>query len=69
MRLIIDVRDDAVSMADALQYCLEVVSRGRVSGRQESPQYCYHTSFKDGVQVSAFQNKESDRLVVFKEIK
>lgn len=58
-RLIIEAHD--MPMQTALPYALEVVRRGRISGKQ----YCYHTVYKDGVQVSSFLNEKSDRLVVY----
>lgn len=43
-----------------------VISMGRISNYET--QYCYHTSFADGIGISTFKNKRSDRFVVFKEI-
>lgn len=48
----------------AMRYAMTVMEQGRISGSGDRAQYCYHTSFENGVHVSAFKNKASDRLVV-----
>ena len=45
----------------------KVISMGRISNN--NTQYCYHTSFADGVGVTTFKNKKSDRFVAYMEIK
>jgi len=50
------------SDANALIYVGQVIKSGRIS--DNGKQYCYHTEFKDGIHVSAFLNKRSDRFVI-----
>jgi hypothetical protein len=63
-KLIIEA--DGLEMKDALQYASVIVSGGRISGSGDSAQYCYLTVFKDGTKVSAFKNKASDRLSIWR---
>jgi len=63
-RLIIDNRTD-MPMSKALQYVMAVVDQGRIS--DEGRSYCYTTCFRDGTIVSAFRNKKSDRLMVYRQ--
>ena len=44
-----------------------VIEMGRISNN--NTQYSYHTSFKNGVGISTFKNKESDRFVITREDK
>lgn len=53
-------------MNDILNYVALVIQKGRIS--DNGKQYCYHTQFNNGIQVSAFKNNKSDRFVVFGEI-
>ena len=62
-KLIIENRTDE-PMHRALEYAIAVVEQGRISGMNKD-NYCYLTSFKDGVCVSSWKNKKSDRLVVY----
>lgn len=55
------------SMYELMQYIEIVLIGGRVSGRGDKAQYCYHTSFNDNTQVSTFKNKKSDRFVIYAE--
>lgn len=40
-----------------------VIEQGKISGDGDKKQYCYHTTFKSGIEISAFLNKKSDRFV------
>ena len=53
-------------METAVDYCLAVMKGGKISGTGKKKQYCYFTIFKNNIGVSAFKNKNSDRLVVHK---
>lgn len=63
-KLILENRTD-MSWAKALPYIQAIVDRGRISNHGK--QHCYHTVFNDGVAVSSFLNKKSERLVVSRE--
>ena len=60
-RLIVD-NCAPIPMRDALEYVAVVVGKGRISN--EGKQYCYVTSFKDGIVAHASLNKASDRIVI-----
>jgi len=60
-RLIVDCRAN-ITMAEALEYAAVVVGKGRISN--EGKQYCYVSSFKDGIVAHASVNKTSDRIVI-----
>jgi len=62
-KLIIENHTDK-PMALVLYYIGLIMSQGRISKTSKGKQYCFHTSFKNGVEVSAFKNKCSDRFVV-----
>lgn len=62
-RLIIENRTE-LSMLDALLYVKKVVEQGRISN--DGMQYCYLTSFANGICVASDLNKGSDRLIVFR---
>lgn len=51
------------SLAAIMPYVTDVIQTGRISDNGKC--YCYHSSFADGVQVSAHKNRNSDRLVVY----
>jgi len=61
-KLIIENRTDK-PMAQVIPYIETVVTMGKISGNMNE-QYCYHTAFDNGIAVSAYRNKKSDRLVV-----
>ena len=63
-RIIIENRTD-LSMVYAIKYVDTVLKTGRISGDGERKQYCYLTTFNDGIYVSAIKNKKSDRFVVW----
>jgi hypothetical protein len=61
-RIIIDVRDD-IDPAAALLYVGNVISLGRIS--KDNTQYCYITTFEDGVVVAVRDERKSDCFVVY----
>lgn len=63
-KLIVENRTD-MSMSDALIYVSRVIEAGRVSN--DGKQYCYHTSFGDGVHVATGLNDRSDRFIVYRD--
>ena len=64
-RLIINIRD-GVSEAKAIRHVAQVIEEGRVSN--EGKQYCYVTTFMDGVGVSASITKNgTDTFTVWRE--
>ena len=65
-RIIIENRSNINDMA-SFEYVKAVMREGRVSNY--GSQYCYFTVFKDGVTVSSFLNKKSDRFVICNEEK
>ena len=65
-KLIIENRTE-MPMLDVLNYVATVIHSGKISKTGKGEQYCFHTSFADGVHVSAWKNKSSDRLVVWQE--
>ena len=65
-KLIIENRT-TLTMERVLPFVASVLSMGRISNN--NTQYCYHTSFADGVGVTTFKNKKSDRFVVYMENK
>ena len=60
-KLIIENRTNR-PMFEVLIYIRAVVLDGRISN--DDTQYCYHTEFKNGISVSSWKNRNSDRLVV-----
>ena len=60
-KLIIENRTD-MSMFDILPYVANIILEGRISN--DGTQYCYATTFKDGILVWSGKNKKSDRLVI-----
>ena len=48
-----------------LNYVYSVILKGRISGIEGHKQYCYHSSFEDGIEVACYPNKKSDRFVVY----
>ena len=63
-KLIIENKTEK-TMEQALEYAQSVVHQGRISNYGK--QYCYVTTFRDGVVVCSFLNKQSDRLVIYQE--
>jgi hypothetical protein len=61
-KLIIENRTN-LPMIKVLDYVNSVIKLGRISNGQ----YCYVTTFDNDYVVSAFKNKGSDRLVIYKE--
>ena len=64
MKLIIDNRTD-LPMDIVLHYVLTVVSEGRISNNGK--EYCYATKFIDDIMVVSVKNKNSDRLIIYKD--
>ena len=65
-KLIIENRT-SISDAEALRFCMDVVEKGKVSGRGDKAQYCYLTVYRSkgrNIYVSAFKNKLSDRFLI-----
>jgi hypothetical protein len=60
-KLIIENRTDQ-SLLTLLGYVQTVLSQGRIS--KNNTQYCFLTTFKDGIVIAADKNKASDRLVI-----
>jgi hypothetical protein len=67
-RIIIDIPDDAIGLSEAMQCVREVILMGRVSKTTKGVKhFCWHTSFKNGLGVSARVKKKgqkSDSFVV-----
>ena len=51
-------------MKDLLDYIHDVLVEGRISNN--GTQYCYHTVWDNGISVSTFKNKKSDKFVITK---
>jgi len=63
-KLIIDNQTD-LEMQRILDYVKNVIQAGRISNYGK--QYCYLTKFADGINISAYLNPKSDRLVIWKD--
>ena len=64
MRLIIDNRTDK-SDIEVMAMINSVVLSGKISQGPKGKQYCYLTTFKNGVVVSCTRNKCSFRFLVY----
>lgn len=64
---IIIQNNTGMSDFEALVYVSVVVEGGRISESRGREQYCFHTTFKGGISVSALLNKKSDRFVILQE--
>ena len=66
-RIIITIEED-ISDLDALDYVATVVGNGKVSKYKETEQYCFGTTFSNGVKVFARdkRNVNTDSFVVYK---
>ena len=62
MEKIIIQNETDLPMTDAMVYVKHVISHGRIS--KDETQYCYVTTWPDGVIVYADKNKKSDRFIV-----
>lgn len=49
--------------AEAIKYVAAVMANGRVSNNGR--QYCYHTRFSNGIEVSCDLNEKSDKFVIY----
>lgn len=57
-----------LSDIEVLSYVISVVKEGRVSKTGKGPQYCFHTTFKDNIEVSVVKSgKDTETFYVFKE--
>ena len=57
-----------LSDIEVLSYVISVVKEGRVSKTCKGPQYCFHTTFKDNIEVSVVKSgKDTETFYVFKE--
>jgi len=65
-RIIIEIRDEEVSDEFALRYVTEVIKGGKISKTNGVEQYCFHTVFKNGLQVTAREKRKTkaDSFVV-----
>lgn len=52
----------SLSMLECLDRVRQVIEKGRISNNDK--QYCYYTTFTDGIGVSTDLNKSSDRFIV-----
>ena len=60
-KIIIENRT-TIPMKDTLFMVAKVISAGRISNNYT--QYCYATTFADGVSVITSKNKYSDRFII-----
>ena len=63
-KFIIEIHDD-IDTVTALDCCRQVILGGQVSGSGVRAQHCYHTSFKNGLEVSVIRNRKSERFIVY----
>lgn len=61
-KLIIENRTNR-SMLDILPYIEEVVRGGYISN--DNTQYCYASTWPDGIAIVSGKNDKSDRLVIY----
>ena len=69
-KIIIENKHETISDLLALECVMQVVADGKISGKGDKAQYCYHSTFiikSEGVkvEVSAYKNKASDKFVVY----
>lgn len=62
MSKIIIQNDTTLSDLEVIQYVSGVIRMGRISNHGK--QYCYHSAFEDGISVTSYLNKKSDRFVL-----
>lgn len=67
-KLIIQIEDDT-PIEKALDVVKAVVAAGRVSMGRHGPQFCFHTSFTNGLHCSVVQNEQSERFIIYREEK
>ena len=48
---------------EVIKYIVSVMKEGRISNNGK--QYCYHSSFANGIQVFTTLNKQSDKFTVY----
>lgn len=63
MNKLIIQNNTGLSDEKILEYVLGVIRLGRISNNDT--QYCYHTSFEDGIEITSYLNKKSDRFVIY----
>lgn len=63
-RLIIENRTN-LSMLDIMHHVIAVLRMGRISNDEK--QYCYVSTFADGIVIASDLNDKSDRLVVYQQ--
>ena len=57
-----------LSDMEVLSYVISVVKEGRVSETGKGHKYCFHTTFKDNIEVSVVKSgKDTETFYVFKE--
>jgi hypothetical protein len=59
--------DTDLPMIEILPYVKVVLQMGRISGSGTQDQYCYLTTFREGIVVFALLEGKSDRLIVRRE--
>jgi len=63
-KIIIENHIEEMPMIQVLEHISFVINQGKISETGAGKQYCFVNVFKNGVVVSAFKNKKSDRFVV-----
>ena len=62
-KIIIENNSD-LDIDDVLQYVGHVIRKGKISSTSKGDQYCFITTFENGIYVSSSKNKKSDRFIV-----
>jgi len=65
-KLIIENRTDR-PISELLGYIASVLDMGKISETSKGKQYCFATTFKDGIVIFADKNKKSDKLIITKD--
>jgi hypothetical protein len=66
-KLIIENRTE-FTIEYVMDFVLRVIKEGKVSKTSKGEQYCFLTSFSNGIVIYADKNKKSDRLIVSKDL-
>jgi hypothetical protein len=61
---IIIENNTGMSIQEAMGYVAKVIDGGLVSKTSKGEQYCFATTWEDGVSVYASKNKHSDKFIV-----
>jgi len=62
-KLIIENRTELL-MADVIYLVARVISGGKISKTSKGKQYCFCTTFSNGIVIYADKNKLSDKLII-----